>query len=307
MPNGQNGNFLKPEEKKFQSFYKRSLWWIENRPKLKRAGLVLFAVFDAVLIFYASWVFIDSFLLSYNSEQQLVANLASEGQAELHDFSGAVAAKALSIGEVAAISAGDGKSFDLSAMIANPNSAWYATFDFYFQLPEGNTVSQPGFILPNEERPLIMLQATESRASTYKLVMENLSWQRVDPHLISDYLIWSTERLSLPITNVSFVREDENSALLSFTAQNNSAYNYWQPSFAVVLWRGSTVGGVMRLTTADLLSGEEQNFSARWLGAVPAITKTEIFPEINIFDSQAYSSLEGQNPQDIRTKVRDSR
>ncbi|MFH1253115.1 MAG: hypothetical protein V1664_02160 [Candidatus Uhrbacteria bacterium] len=305
MPN--NNSFLQPEEKEFQSFYKRSLWLIKNRPKFRKIGLLFFIIFDVVLVFYAAWIFLDSFVLSRNLEEQSVASLALNGQTELRNFSTDQAAKSLLIGQAVATPAGDGKSFDLTAMISNPNTNWYATFDYSFLLKDGNTASQSGFLLPGEERPMILLQATTSKSTTLDLVLDNLAWHRVDQHEIPDYSTWSTEHLDLPISGVVFFQENTTSALLSFTIKNNSAYNFWQPNFSVVLWRGPTIGGVMRLSTADLQSGEEQKISARWLGAVPAVTKVEVYPEINIFSPEAYSSLEGQNPDDIRTRVQTDR
>jgi len=306
MPNGQPDTFLKPEEKEFQKVYERSLWWINHRNLFKNIGLIILAVFDAGLLLYTGWVLLDTYALSFGKEQTAVANLVLTGQSELHDFSDTVAAKPLTFGEVFVTPAGDQKNYDLSVLISNSNTDWYATFTYSFVLKDGETASQSGFILPSEERPLVLLQATESKPTTVSLNLSDVQWHRVDPHEIYDYPTWGREHLNLPLSDVSFARETDTSAVLSFTVENASAYSYWQPSFVAVLWRGSAIGGVMRLTTAGLTSGEEKQISARWLGTVPAVTKVEVYPEINIFSTDAYSSLQGENPEDIRTKFRTS-
>jgi len=283
-------SFLKPEEKDFQTYYKREVWWLEHRLLLKKIALGIFVIFDACLVLFATWLFLDAYAISYDSEQSSVAALAGLGQDELRDFSQNEAARPLVISKTEVFSSGDENSFDLFATVTNPNSDWYATFKYGFQIKNGKTEELSGFILPSEERPFVIFKGTTAKSTETDLILSEVEWYRIDPHQIFDYSIWLTDR-QLEITNAIFSRGDDLTPPgLSFTAANKSAYGFYRPSFLAVLWRGGSVAGVMRLSTAELKSGEIQNFSARWSGAVPAVSKIEIFPEINLLDPAVYLS-----------------
>lgn len=302
MDNENNQGFLKPEEKEFQTVYKRGVWWIDHRAKLKKVGLGVFIIFDALLLLFVGWKFLDAFAISYDAENNSVAGMAVLGQSELHGFSDSAAAAPLSIGEVGAVAAGDETNYDLYGLVVNPNADWYAVFQYAFKLKDGETAEETGFILPGEEKILAVFKATTSRTTSVDLILRNVEWYRVDAHMIPDYEIWAAEH-TMQISEASFSRDGE-AATASFVVKNQTAFSFWQPSFIVALWRGSTLGGLIRLTTAEIESGETETLSARWFGAVPAVTKIDVYPEINLLDAAAYSSLEGELPLDSRTKVK---
>lgn len=304
MDNGNNQGFLKTEEKEFQTFYKREMWWIEHQVLLKNIALGLFAFFDIVLICFAGWLYVDAYIISRNEEKTSIAAMANSGQAELRDFSLSMAAEQLSVSEVSTVASGDEKNYDLFAKVTNYNSDWYATFKYSFKFSNNTTTEVEGYVLPNESRPLVAFKASESRPTGADLVLNDIEWHRVDPRDIDNYDDWISEHL-IQINDQSFNRGDTEGTppTVSFKAKNNTAYNYWQPSFLVMLWRGSTLGGLMRITTSDLESGEEKTLSGRWIGAVPAATQVEVYQEINFLDPEAYSSLKGVQSGDIRTEI----
>ncbi|MFA6132219.1 MAG: hypothetical protein WC702_04155 [Patescibacteria group bacterium] len=303
MDNGNNQGFLKPEEKQFQTFYKREVWWLEHEVLLKKIGLGLFMAFDAVLICFAGWLFLDAYVISRAEESQAVAALAVSGQTELRNFSLSVAADPLSVSEAVAVASGDDKNYDLYAKVTNNNSDWYATFKYAFKFQGGETAEAEGFVLPGESRPLITFKASGTRPAAADLVLRQIEWHRVDSRSVADYPAWLSEH-AIQINDQTFNRGDDvTSPTVSFSVKNNTAYSYWQPSFLVMLWRGSTLGGLMRITTSGLASGEERTLSGRWIGAVPAVSQVEVVQETNFFDPQVYSSLKGIQSGDVRTEI----
>jgi len=289
MNNGNEQSFLKPEEKEAQKFYQRSLWLIEHRELFKKIGLGIFITFDAILVLFAGWQFLDAYAISYDAEQKNVAVMAVVGQSDLRGFSDFAAAKPLTVSEATALPAGDGKSYDFYTSLSNSNTDWYAVFKYVFVTKDGETAEQTGFILPKSQKPIIFLEATQAQPATVNLSLRDVSWYRVDTHEISDYDVWFADRLGFVIENSAFAKLDPSlPATLSFTVKNTTAFSYWQPSFTAVLWRGNDVGAVMRLTTSGLASGEIKNLSARWLGLAPTITKIEIKKQNKVRRAKLY-------------------
>lgn len=292
MDSEKTSSFLKPEEKEFQVFYKRSIWWIGHRAILKKIGLLILFVFALSLFISSGWFLLDAFVISYDREQLAIAKLAAVGQTELHSFSDQVAAKPLGLGGVTVLTS-KSEVYDFATTVANYNEDWYATFDYKFVTESGETGTTAGFILPNEERPLIFLSFNSStRPAAVSVELSNVKWQRVDGHLINDYQEWSNDRLALQIENSVFTKTgngiSNESAQLSFDVTNTSAFGLRAPSFIVFLRRGETIVGVMRLATSILESKETKHMSARWLGVVPAVSKIDIWPQVNLFDQTIY-------------------
>jgi hypothetical protein len=301
MEAGKEQNFLQPEEKEFQAFYKREVWWLEHRAKLKKIGLGIFLFIDLVAFLFAGWKFLDAYAISFDAEKRSLVALVVSGQAELRAFSQKTAPAPLALGAAGAVPSGDELNYDLYGTLTNPNSDWSATFHYAFKLKGGQTAEQSGFILPGEEKVLVAFKTTTARSAEVDLLLSEVEWRRLDPHVISDYESWAAEH-RLTISEAAFSRQD-NAAVVSFVVKNQTAYSFWQPSFLVVLWRGGTVGGLIRLSTTEIASGQTKTLSARWFGAAPAVSKINVYPEINLLDPDAYSSLEGESSLDSRTKA----
>lgn len=304
---GMANGFLQQEEKEFSTFYKRSVWWVEHRALLKRIGLIVWGVVDAALLLFAVWVLVDSFLISYTREDVAMAQMAV-GQNELHAFTTAHAAKDLSIGTVQTFPLSDNR-YDLYVPISNPNPNFYAQFSYAFVTADGETDEQTGFILPNEtNKPLMSLAySSTSKPVDPKLDLRNFHWYRVDPHVFPDYASWAAERFAFNVTNVNFSTDiqldKEQIGRVSFTVSNPRPYSYWEPGFYILLERGTSVVGVTRTTLDKFQTGDSRDVTVNWFGALPAVSKVEVIPEVNLFDINSYMPLTGETQTDIRNRV----
>lgn len=290
-----NGALLKPEEKESASFYKRSLWWVEHRARLRKLAVIFLAAFDAVLLLFVIWTFLDAFVLSVDREDRAVAEMAVLRQADLRAFSLAHAARPLEAKLVQVIATGD-KQYDFYTTLVNPNEDWYAEFWYVFVTGETTTSEQKGFILPGEGKPIISLGLdAESRPISAKLDLRNVVWRRVDTHEIPDYAAWQSDRFQFDITNISFSRDlqidSKEIGQIHFTATNRTAFGFWEPVFTVRLLRGGAVVGVTQTTLEQFEAGETRDAAINWFGTIPAVTKIEVIPEVNIFDVDAYMPL----------------
>ncbi len=302
----ENG-FLKEQEKEDQRTYRFSLWWVNNRERARRLGLGLFFAFDAALVLFAAWTFLDGFVVSYERERLAMAEMVAYGQADIHARTRAEAARDLQTGPATVLALEDGR-VDVYAPLVNPNDDWWVEFTYAFRAGDAQTEPVRTFVLPGQERPLLAFATTElgsARAATVEI--SDVTWRRVDRHLTGDYATWEAERLDLRVTDAQFEPsvplDGRTIARVSFTVTNASAFSYYDPVFFVLLRRGTSVVGVSQTTVDSLDAGATRGISLNWFGPVPAVSTVEVVPHLNIFDLNAYKPLPGETPSDTRARV----
>ncbi len=300
-------DILLNEEKEDSRRYRFSLWWVEHRLQLKRNGIILFVVCDVLILLFVFWNLIDAYVLKYDAEQLAVTSLTQENQDALHAYTLARAAEPLTFTDASVFLSAD-SHYDLYAELTNPNADWWAEFQYTFTFAGGETVVRNGFILPNEQKPIMEL-AYPSKISidTAQVVLQNVTWHRVDHHQVPDYKKWSTDRLSLEILNPLFTQDTtiatHTLSRTTFTVKNNSPFSFYQPVFSLLLMQGSRVVAVNRTSLASLDANSQQDVVVNWFGVVPSNAQVEVIPEINIFDSAVYKPLTGTSSIDARTQT----
>jgi len=298
-------SFLKEVEQEDLRFYKISKFWIENKETLKRIGLGIFMAFDAILMTWVLWSLLDGFVISAPAESRAVSEVAAYNQRELHAYTLAHRAQSMDPSAATLISAGEGK-YDFYATLENPNADWWAEVTYVFSWTGGESEPETTFILPGEAKPLVAFGAeSTSPPRGVNTILTNVVWHRVDHHMTGEYASWAEDRLDFVVTDAVLGESelDGDIGRVSFHVRNATAYNYYEPSFIIVLKRGANVVGVNRTTLSDIDSGETQEVVVNWFGTVPTASQIDVIPEINIFDVEAYKPLEGETTTDTRTRV----
>lgn len=302
-----NGGLLMEEGKESHRVYRLSLWWVEHRVLLRRIGYSVFIVVDALILLFALYHLLDAFALSYDQEERVVYQMVVQGQSDLRAYTLANNADDLEAGEARVISIGSDR-YDFYVTLLNPNDDWWAEFSYTFNTDLVVTESATGFILPSQEKPIVQF-AYESTVpvTSAVLVLSEVTWHRVDHHLIADYETFASEHLNLTIENAQFTQEidtnNDSYGRSSFTVTNNTAYSYYEPTFYVLLKRGSSVVGVNRATLSELESGDVENATLNWFGTLPSVSEVEVVLELNLFNLSIYKPLEGESTRDTRTRV----
>lgn len=294
MANNNNG-YLKQEPDEFQRKYKVSSWWLRNKETLRKIGIGLFIAFDTILIGFVLWTFIDTYLVSYQEEQGAVVGMISQGQQDIRSYSQAHAAEPVDTDEPRSFFVQDNR-YNVYTTIENPNTEWYATFEYSFNYNGEETDRIPGFVLPGEERPLAILGVeSDSTPRGLEINLHNFEWHRVDRQAVGEYEEWKEDHLDFIIEDATFTSDievdGERIGRSSFTVTNNTAYSYFEPTFYILLQRGGSVVGVNRAVVSGLEPGEERQVRVNWFGTLPAVTQVEVIPAINIFDEDAYREL----------------
>lgn len=275
------------------------LWYVEHRRQLR----VIFISFLALLA-SASWAYTiygyAYYLIRGMNEDELLAQQIARGGTIGHEYIVSVSARDLKYAPPAILK-GSGKKYDFFVQINNPNERHWAEFDYYFLVGGREVGRARGFILPGELKYLMALaEDFNARPTDAQLRIENISWRRMDSHIIPDWNIFKSERLNITISDVEFLAgraSDLSDKIelnhLKFSAANNTAYNYWDVNFVIMLYSGSAIVGVNRYTLSEFMSGEKREVAIAWPASLPQISKVSVLSEVNAIDEGAYIKYEG--------------
>ncbi len=296
------GEYQAPDIGAVEKRYKWSLLWIKVREPLRKSGLVIWAVVDVLLILFVLWTMIDTYLISYEGERALFAGMALN-QSNRHQVVLSTVPEALKLSDADVFALGDGR-FDFYAQVENKNENYWIEFDYYFEYSgELVTESRSGYVYPLSSKPLIDLAVElNTNPQTTQVVIENVEWHFVDPHLIPDFAAFLEDRLDFEIVETDYVPSldfDTVVARSSFTVENQTAYGYWEPVFYVLLYRGTSVAGVTQAIIPEFAPGDERTVEQNWFGTLPAVTKVEVIPEVDLLDTDSYLPLEGDIQEDL--------
>jgi len=191
--------------------------------------------------------------------------------------------------------AGEGR-YDLVARLKNLNNNWAVlSFDYKFVVNGAETETQTGWMLPGEEKYITDLAVTSTQAiRSFNIDFSNITWRR-----ITDYEEFASTRLGIEIEDVEFIapqpategKPSLSISRVSFTANNRSAFSFWQVDFVVVLLRGTRVVGVNQITLDQLISGQRRPVEVSWFEQLPQVNSVIVEPHINILDPSVFMTL----------------
>lgn len=295
--------YIDPEQKEFNRFYKWSSRWVKVKPLLKRIGIGVLIIFDIFAISYFVYKFTDFGIFDYFKDQEIVASILDNG--DLHNLSEQNAAESLVADDVS-VFASTNNQFDFYSEISNPNDDWYATFDYIFSYSGGTTEILSGFILPSESsKPLYALaHDADDAPSNASITLSNVEWYRVNAKQISDYTDWEEGRLDFELVDPTYDRTvelgEETVGRSTVTLVNKTAYGYWEPIFAMVLLRNETPVAINVVTAPEFESNSTREISLNWFDPIPQANTLRVVPIIDIFDPSVYMLLRGSAESDLR-------
>jgi hypothetical protein len=274
------------------------VWYVEHREQFKK---ILIGFLTAVAV--VSWLYTLYGFFYYAiwgmKQDRLSAYELAKTNVIGHDYIARISAKDLQISATEVLKSSSQK-YDFIAKIKNPNQKWRSEFSYYFYSGDKRTETLQGFILPGEEKYLVIFNQDFSGGSAVRLAIENIGWSRINQHKIPDWASFSAGHLNIVVKDIVFTPANKsgltdkiNLNQLGFAAINKTAYNYREVDFVVLLYSGSAVIGVNKYKLKDFMSGEERQIQANWPGALGRVSKVEVIPEVNIMDDGAYLKFEG--------------
>ncbi|MEA3463701.1 MAG: hypothetical protein U9R14_01315, partial [Patescibacteria group bacterium] len=275
------------------------LWYVKHRRQLCLLLIVFLIIIASVSWAYTIYGFAYYIVRGMNEDERLIREMAQTNIIG-HNYIKQIAAKDLKYYPIKILNSTKGK-YDFIVKIQNPNQKWRAEFDYYFLASGKNINRARGFIFCGETKYIIALaQEFSSKPTAAKLVIENISWSRINQHKVADWREFADNHLDIIIRDVEF-KPGKQSGLsekislnqLNFTAVNKTVYNYWDVSFIILLYQGQNIININKYSANDFMSGQERQIQAVWPGEIVRVGGIEIIPEINIMDEDNYIRYEG--------------
>lgn len=275
------------------------LWYVEHKQLLRRILYGFLIVVAAVSWTYTIYGFAYYLARGMDEDRIMVKQLVETNNIG-HSYVLQISAKELAVTPVQVIRSADRK-YDLYVQARNNNQDWWAEFDYYFITEGSQTEKAHGYILPSEAKYIFALaQDFNNSPAAATLVMENVKWQRISPHQIQDWSDYYKKHLAILSTDIKFtpagsspLSEKLNLNQLIFNVSNNTAFNYWETGFTILLYQAGSLVNINHYILNDFMSGQKRFVEISWSGAIGWVDKVEIIPEINIMKDDIYIKYEG--------------
>jgi hypothetical protein len=279
------GSGMSEDELRLASF------WVRNRLLMRRIGYGSLIFFASVCWLFVLWSLLDAYAISYPRESRIQSiilrnQLSADGLA-------AAAPRAIQPSEVSVFDTTDNRK-DLLVQLSNPNAAWWADFDYHFDIAGQQTPTKKGYVLPMSQRYVTELgYAPTTTARTARFVVDALRWHRVTPNQVNgDYKTFADMHLQFAFDNVAYAHDlklgDNTIGQSTFDFINQSAFGYWDVDLTVVLFRGTSPVGVTTISQREVKPGQTVPVSISWFDNLGGVSKTDIQANVNILDSASY-------------------
>ncbi|MEK7131576.1 MAG: hypothetical protein AAB797_02475 [Patescibacteria group bacterium] len=267
---------------------KWSFWYVKHKALLYRILVISLVSIDVIFLIFGLWKW-GSYLLGWQDSQRVQASLsASINYTGIHPRYSAQPIQAVNT----QIFSSRENKYDAVAELINPNNRFLAKFDYYFVINGAKTPSQKTFLLPGTSRPVAHLGIKDGADGAPIIVLENIKYERISAHQISDTGSWQAERLNFQVSDFVFLKslaqEGQNTDALQFKLTNASPYSYVNTDFYVALLQNGQMVGILPLHLDFINSLETKNIDLRNFAAGLSITEIALYPIINIYDDSVF-------------------
>lgn len=269
--------------------------WYRQQSKLFFLIIVWALVIVASVLWSYSLYFLGDYLfVGLKQERQNLSALTESVGTVRYDFD-----QNLSMGPTQALLTGD-NHYDLVGRVINKNTQVKANFSYYFLVNGKKVGGGSAFMFPEEER--LVLSANEkidTVPTTVVLVLEDFSWQRINPHEIPDWTVFKNSHIDFAMRDKVFVNANDSGLSenldinqVSFNLVNQTPFNYRQAPFLVELYNQGQLVAINRYLVLDFKPGQKEAVNMTITGKLPPIDSIEVIPDINILDNNNYGPIQ---------------
>ncbi len=185
------------------------------------------------------------------------------------------------------------RRYDLVAFVNNPNNAWAVPeFQYSFVVNGEELPPQSSFLNPGEDRVILKTgQISANTIASLKVKTGSIKWRRYNND--TPIVNWDISNIKYqPVTRQTV---DKKSFVIpprvTWDAQNLSLHDFWQVDWQVVLLSGDKIVGVKEYQTANFNSLQSRSMEVVWLGDLPRVTKTLVYPALNWLASDNFKTV----------------
>ena len=270
-------------------------WYLRHKFLLRKIVIGVLSTWCIVSVGYGLGYFIYYYSYGYFQDQ----TMASQQMIELSSLKNTrvlFRAKDIQISNVEVYNSISEELFDFVARASNPNERWVAIITYKFIFSGGETDSAQTVLLPKAQRPIAYFGFEPNNyPSNPRLVIENIDWKSISAHAIKDVDGFIAERSNFPAGNLQFTRASLSQGvpnhIIEFDISNNTAYNYWEPSFYIELIKGNRTAGMIYFVASEFKSREERHVDFRSYIENLEISDIKVWPVVNVFDNSQYMSV----------------
>lgn len=270
------------------------LWLVEHR-KIMWGIVYAFLIIVSGVTWFNFFFTFGNYLLFGIREDQLLLRGMIETEIISHRELEERGARDIKVSRVQVFK-NDGK-YDFLVQLDNVNPDFWGNFDYFFKDNDAEFGHAQGFVLPGEEKFIVSLgHEFDFFPADARLVIQNLSWKRVNKHKYPNWKEFRDVHLNLKISDVVFTPAPEsqlsekiNLSDLKFTVHNDTPYNYWDVGFIILLKaQGGKVMGINKYILENVMSEEIYNIAVTWPGMISNVKDVVILPDVNITRDDIY-------------------
>lgn len=271
-----------------------SYWYVTHKEQLEKAGVIALAIVAGFLFLYGA----IGLILFYSYQNQELENLQKQTIAEKINYAYLQEKNnpmPVEKGAVHVLKI-DKNHYDIVVNVTNANSIWYlSSFDYYFLLQGQTTNKKTAFLLPGESKYLMNLAWESSQSfSTAELILENLKWQKqADYESLKDKILQvTTDDIKFVPSKKLGIEEKVPVSQVQFKTKNDSAYNFFQVDYEIVLFRGSQIVGVTKTFVKNFRAGDEETVKVNFYHALGSVDSVLIVSEVDILNPDVFMGFE---------------
>lgn len=271
-------------------------WWISHKLLIHKLFFGLVLVLGLGLLGYSIYGWSTYYSHGYWKDKKMVASMLDQ-TVPFAAYHRSRAPQSLEDSGLKVFDSGTKSGWkDLIVPVINPNDKWVAHVDYHFEDGEEVSEMQTDMILPLQEMPVGILgyaPSTTVRAPAF--VIDDVRWERIDPHVVEDVQAFIASRLDFSVENIEIAGpgslEDLKVHVISFDLTNNTLQSYWEVPLLIELYRNDRLVGVEMVRISPLELQDTVSVDIRSFSNERAITDIRVVPKINIFDQSVYKAL----------------
>ncbi|MDP2586900.1 MAG: hypothetical protein Q8P32_03975 [Candidatus Komeilibacteria bacterium] len=265
-------------------------YWLLTHARNFKKALIIALIAVSALFWGLAIYGLTVYLVNSQQDQQIIQGIA-DNDIDFEGFRQRHKPQDLVFGPSQLIYTGNNK-YDFSAEAYNPNlNRGIVALSYFFTAGDFTTATESITIWPGQKVLLLSLaNQTVRRLTEANLQIDSLVWQPLGQQAIDP----SVEPVT--VSEIEFTQEasSKQRSYVTFNARNNIFKNYWTVDFQAALYSGNNLIGVNQIRVNEFLAEETRALEMSWFESLPRVSRVEVTPLLNIYDSANFYSLPGQ-------------